>query len=172
MEIFTEEYWRDRLRTALENGNLHKAVYEVNSDLWDSICKLHSDALLYNLAIHDSVLDVGCGYGRLVENLPATWSGDYVGIDISSDFIRYASEHYSSNRRRFYAVDIRAPIDFVLGRRFDWAVVAGTRPMIIEKAGQSTWGRIEQNIFDVTDKILFLEYSTNPDTAVEIKRKT
>ena len=42
MDIFAEEYWRDRLKTAIENGNLHKAVFEVGVDRWEMICKISS----------------------------------------------------------------------------------------------------------------------------------
>ncbi len=49
------------------------------------------------------VLDVGCGFGNLLEYLPKSIS--YMGIDISQDYINYARNKYSS-RGRFICADV------------------------------------------------------------------
>lgn len=49
------------------------------------------------------VLDVGCGFGNLLEFLPKNIS--YVGIDISQIYINYAKKRYNS-RGRFICGDV------------------------------------------------------------------
>jgi SAM-dependent methyltransferase len=63
------------------------------------------------------VLDIGCGTGELSECFQP---GDYVGIDISEDYIRAARQRYKGG---FYAMDA-ADIER-LGISFDRAFVNG-----------------------------------------------
>lgn len=49
------------------------------------------------------VLDVGCGFGNLLEYLPKDIS--YVGVDISQNYINYAKKRYTS-RGRFICADV------------------------------------------------------------------
>jgi len=49
------------------------------------------------------VLDVGCGYGNLLEYLPKKIN--YLGVDISQIYIDYAKKRYSS-RGRFICADV------------------------------------------------------------------
>lgn len=49
------------------------------------------------------VLDVGCGFGNLLEYLPKNIS--YVGIDISEGYINYAKKKYKS-RGEFICADV------------------------------------------------------------------
>lgn len=49
------------------------------------------------------VLDVGCGFGNLLEYLPRNIS--YVGIDINEDYIKYAKKAYGL-RGKFIRADV------------------------------------------------------------------
>lgn len=49
------------------------------------------------------VLDVGCGFGNLLEFLPKNIS--YVGIDISQNYINYVKKRYNS-KGRFICADV------------------------------------------------------------------
>lgn len=49
------------------------------------------------------VLDVGCGFGNLLEYLPKNIN--YVGIDISQNYINYAKKRYKS-RGKFICADV------------------------------------------------------------------
>lgn len=49
------------------------------------------------------VLDVGCGFGNLLEFLPKNIN--YVGIDLSQNYINYAKKRYNS-RGRFICGDV------------------------------------------------------------------
>lgn len=65
----------------------------------------------------DRILDIGCGTGDILDFLPEV---DYVGVDLSEDYIRAARERYG-HRGRFMAADVidadldgEEPFDFVL----------------------------------------------------------
>lgn len=84
------EYWRERLKNADLRGRLHTSVYDVPEGKWEAMNAVHRNALLSVLQPYSSVLDVGCGYGSLLDVMPAFWKGKYLGIDISPDFINRA----------------------------------------------------------------------------------
>lgn len=48
-------------------------------------------------------LDVGCGFGNLLEYLPRNIN--YLGVDISQDYINYAKKRYNS-RGKFICTDV------------------------------------------------------------------
>lgn len=65
----------------------------------------------------ERVLDVGCGPGHILEDMPRV---DYVGLDIEPSYILYAKEHYS-NRGQFFCEHLTpahvkrfAPFDAIL----------------------------------------------------------
>lgn len=73
-----------------------------------------------------SVLDVGCGYGQLVEFLRENkaFTGNYTGIDIISRYIKKARQLYGKNARNHFITG-----DFLRhywgGARFDIVMVLG-----------------------------------------------
>jgi SAM-dependent methyltransferase len=57
--------------------------------------------------VRGRVLDLGCGYGRLAERLPA--DQPYVGVDVLPDAIRYSRQRFPQHR--FYECDLgNAPL--------------------------------------------------------------
>jgi SAM-dependent methyltransferase len=65
----------------------------------------------------ERILDIGCGTGDILDFLPDV---DYVGVDLSADYIRAATERYG-HRGRFLVADVIAadlsgedPFDVVL----------------------------------------------------------
>src|SRR5688572_5696278 len=87
--ILDPQYWKERLEQA-QRGHLHHAVFRCPLDRWQRIEARHSEILARLIGPTDSVLDAGCGYGRLLDLLPATWRGGYLGVDLSPDLIRLA----------------------------------------------------------------------------------
>ncbi|HTO41189.1 MAG TPA: class I SAM-dependent methyltransferase [Rhizomicrobium sp.] len=69
----------------------------------------------------DRLLDIGCGVGAIVPFLPADI--DYVGIDISPDYIAKARKDYPG-RRTFVCTDVAVADAAMLGS-FDIAVSFG-----------------------------------------------
>ena len=77
--------------------------------------------LISKLALlgYESVLDIGCGDGKISAQLAlALKEGNVVGIDLSEDMIRLATEKFSSSEYqnlsflRMDAMDIRLPMRF------------------------------------------------------------
>ena len=74
---------------------LHHAIYKCgNADDWQRIESQHRRVLAQYVLPNDSVLDVGCGWGRLAYLLPTTWRGDYLGIDITPEFLSIAQQNH------------------------------------------------------------------------------
>lgn len=69
----------------------------------------------------ERILDLGCGPGDLVEHLPATV--EYVGVDLSPDYVRAARERYG-RRGHFELRDAREVSEAGLGE-FDAVVAVG-----------------------------------------------
>lgn len=61
------------------------------------------ERVLANLKDDDSVLDVGCGNGRLLENLGSK-NVNYLGVDSSEELIKLAAVNYPANN--FKVLDI------------------------------------------------------------------
>lgn len=167
-QMFSPEYWADRLRRAQDRGELDKAVFEVGADIWSRICTAHRGVLAHLIAPDDSILDAACGWGRLLTLMPKEWDGGYLGVDIAPAFIELARVNYPD--RYFMVGDLRYSfMDWIPGGlqsiypKYDWGIIGGTRPMIRNNAGPETWERIESNLRRWCRRLLFLEYDeANP----------
>lgn len=168
--IFDTEYWKGRLSNAIGMEEVHRAVFETTVGKWREIAETHRRILKDLIQPADSILDCGCGWGRLLSLMPDTWQGFYAGVDISPDFIKIASRNYGG--RYFGVVDLRRlDKDWFLKRsfafEFDWAILISVRPMVIRNAGQETWNVMEKNIRQVAKKLLYLEYDPDDKGSVE-----
>lgn len=85
----------------------------VESDLWNEHVARYRYATLF--AAGRNVLDVGCGtgYGAAVM---ASVAGDVTGFDVSSEAVRYATQHYGDRARFFVGSAGAFP---TLGVRYD-----------------------------------------------------
>jgi len=52
----------------------------------------------------DSILDVGCGSGRLLRHLPPC---EYVGVDLSRQYIEYANRRVFEGKASFFHADVK-----------------------------------------------------------------
>lgn len=167
-DILNPEYWKQRLDHAKER-DLHHSIFLCGKDQWGKIENHHRSILQQVIGPNDSVLDAGCGYGRLLTLMPQDWIGDYVGIDLSPDFVAMARHEYPS--RSFYVGDLTTFWDTGegghLNRRFDWAVLISIRPMVINYVGEETWRRIEKGLRRVANKLLYLEYTVDDKGEME-----
>lgn len=156
--ILSPDYWRRRLLQAQHNGQLHHAIFKNPLGEWRRIEAKHRQILAETVGPCQSVLDAGCGWGRLLELMPPTWRGVYVGVDISPDFVKMAEERHPD--RSFLCADLRS------WRRsgpliFDWGIMVSMRPMVRRNLGDDAWAEIEANIRACCDKLLYLEYDEN-----------
>jgi SAM-dependent methyltransferase len=157
---------------------MHHAVFKCRLDVWQSIEEKHSKILNQNVGPGTRILDVGCGWGRLLDLLPDRWRASYnrqyYGVDLSPDFISMGEVMYGSNpdyntenrdQIHFYCGDVRDVIQgwFPPNPRFDLGVMISIRPMIIREIGEDTWAEIQTVLLGCCDRLLFLEYDTTDD---------
>lgn len=174
--VHDPSYWLGRLKKAQEVGVLHHAIFRCPSDLWERIAAKHREILSTLVRDQASVLDCGCGWGRLLDLLPRTWCGEYLGIDLSPAFIELAKKYYADQspltspfRKINWAVDdLRNVGEYVrVDMTYDWAVLISMRPMIVRNQGQTMWAEVEEAIRRVSKRVLYLEYDPSSDGVVE-----
>jgi len=154
--ILEESYWRTRLQQAKQR---HHAVFRCPLGQWHNIEEKHREILGNKIWPYDSVLDAGCGWGRLLNLMPTSWSGDYVGVDYSPDFIHLAREEHLHHH--FVVGDLRKLDLLGFESGFDWGILISIRPMVIRNLGQETWDQMEEQLRRVCVDLLFLEYDEN-----------
>lgn len=154
----TPEFWKERLDWILEYGkDLRTAIFDCSEEKWNKAEAQHRGTLQHKIALDDSVLDVGCGYGRLLDLLPKGWFGSYLGIDISPDFIHLAQIRYPG--RQFLIKDVlELPIT---EDKFDWAVCIMVKGMISLDFGEEAWNTINDRLRLLAHRILTLETGDN-----------
>jgi SAM-dependent methyltransferase len=160
--VLDPAYWRKRLEQANKFGMLHQAIYKCVPDLWEAIEQRHRSLLREIIQDEDSVLDVGCGYGRLLDLMPPSWKGEYVGVDISPDFIQLAKSY---RFKAFFNMDVRE-LKVEKGH-FDWAIMLSFRPMIRENLGEQVWEEMERVIRHSAKRLLYLEVHLEHGGSVE-----
>lgn len=149
--IFDPEFWRVRLA---ESPDRRDAIYAgACKSKWDEIDELWRKALARNVAADTAILDVGCGYGRLLDLLPPHWNGFYFGVDLCPEFIDLARKRYP---RPFAVYDLRERQYGLEKYEFDLAVCGMFRGMVRGNAPE-TWPAIEENIRRCAKNILYLE---------------
>lgn len=158
--ILETTYWKKRLDEAKE---LHHSVFRCDKTLWLQIETKHRDILASTIGREESVLDCGCGWGRLLTLMPDPWVGDYLGIDLSPDFIRLAVRKHPTYQ--FMEMDLRHAS--FCGRGFDWAILISIRPMVKRNLGNEIWSQMEAEIRKVANKLLYLEYDPSDNGSVE-----
>lgn len=151
--VLEPRYWAQRLHQA-RNGQLHHAVFRCPKTVWDRIAQRHRELLESYVAADCSVLDVGCGWGRLLSLVPGSWRGVYVGIDICEEFLQLARAEHPD--RTFLRMDIRGL--HKLEATFDLAVLISIRPMMLRNCGAEAWASMESQLRRVARNLLFLEY--------------
>lgn len=155
--ISDEEYWANRLKASWDT-ELHHSVFKCSIEKWRKIEDAHRVLLADTIGMEESVLDAGCGYGRLLSLLPRKWKGDYLGVDLSPAFIEFASKRYPKSE--FVVGDLRNLPAEATRKKFDWAVVISIRPMVIRNLGREEWDKMESQLLSVASRILVLEYDT------------
>lgn len=168
--VFDPRYWSDRLARAVAREQAHLAVYEGPVEKFNEGRRRQESLLKQHVNKYTNVLDVGCGWGRLLGIMPQEWEGKYLGVDVCPEFIELARRAWPG--RRFWCCDFRDPIltQFVVAQgkihnygRFDLAVCCSIKPMVVRNAGRETWDQVEANIRAVADKILLLGYDDLDD---------
>ncbi len=158
-------FWKSRLERALGGSTpLHHAVYICPTDQWERIEQKHRQLLAKYIGPNESVIDCGCGYGRLPNMMPAQWQSRYLGVDFSPELIDLARQR---NPDRLFVICNLLDLGNVIRQRFDWAVLTSIRPMVQRELGGDVWAAMEKQIRSVADKLLYLEYDESSDGFIE-----
>ena len=138
--VVDPDYWRDRMYGAFASGERHRLMFNGSIDQFENIERRQADALKV-VQPRQSVIDVGCGYGRLLYLLSRRrWRGLYVGYDVSPDLVGVARKWWPDYA--FVVADMAndpPPAPF----RADWAVAVWVRSMMVGNGFGAEWDRIE-----------------------------
>lgn len=153
-------YWKYRLQHC--GGELHRTIFNGSIDQFSPLQQEHKRYLRKAIGPNDSVFDAGCGYGRILDLLPAHWVGDYIGVDVSPDLIataRLLHPETKTPRREFFVMDLSVPL---LRRKmdepYDHVIACSLRPMILRNCGEEVWARIEANLLKIGKQIHYLTF--------------
>lgn len=161
-QIADPKYWKQRMDHAAPD-NFHHSIFLVDKSTWQRIEDKHREILKTVLTPWSSVLDAGCGYGRLLTLMPQTWEGKYLGVDLSPDFVDLAKRNHRLHN--FVVGDLRhLPVADV---KFDFGVLISIRPMIKRHLGEEEWAKAEAELRRVCRQLLYLEYDVNDNGSLE-----
>lgn len=162
--IFDPAYWKQRLADATMRERSWAAVYDCTESVWEAVKEQHRKILARHVFPLTSILDVGCGWGRMLDLLPATWHGTYVGIDLSPDFIEIARHTYGGRGDgtfpQFRCMDVRM-LPPSVDRKFDLAICISLRSMVLSNAGLDEWSAIYDAVKRCAKEFLILEYEAD-----------
>ena len=150
--IFDPLFWKERLKNC--QGQIHKSVVHIAKSQLDEINLEHKKQLLDSIEELDSVLDVGCGYGRILPLMPTHWTGSYTGIDICPEFIEQCKKDY--HNKEFKVMDMRF-LQFP-AKSFDVGIVSGIKNMVIRNKSLDEWILIESELHRVCKRLVFLTF--------------
>lgn len=163
--IFDPSYWKKRLQDAPDT-NPHHAIMICDIDRWKKAEEIHRKILKSHINPNDNILDVGCAWGRLLHLMPTTWRGDYLGIDLSPEFIAKAKdEHPDCDFAVRNVLEIEKELKAqstqlgIARPRFDWAICVSIRDMVITNLGEAAWNYMLVEIKKVAEQVLILEYT-------------
>lgn len=148
--VITARHWTGRVRAC--GGDLQRAVFDGNAD---AFAEAHARQMAQFRAAFpggldrvESIIDVGCGYGRLLSFIPDGWPGRYVGVDLCPDFVQIARVLHPNYH--FYTCDARA-LPFRDGE-FDVAVSLWFKDMVTREAGPWVWAQVAAEMARVAKK--------------------
>lgn len=150
-EVTTPAFWQQRMA---ESPDARRIIWDGTDQQWDQMEKRHRELLERTVQPSWSVLDAGCGYGRLLGMMPKLWHGFYVGLDVSPDLIQMARNHWPG--KSFSVCDLTQPLP-LWAPKFDIAVCVMLRHMLRTHAGEEVWQKVKANILQRADRMLCLE---------------
>ncbi len=149
--VCTPEFWRVRLEQA--DGEIHRSLFSGSLRQFSVIEAWQRDRVREGIGNGDSILDAGCGYGRLLDLLPLSWWGDYLGVDVSPEFVALARQVHP--RREFLVADLR-DLRFLPASSFDVAVCVWIEDMVRLNAGEGVWQAMELELRRVARRVLIV----------------
>lgn len=143
----------------------HHAIFRCPEERWWKIAAAHTRILARYVGLHTKVVDVGCGWGRLLDLTPPTWEGAYVGIDLCGAFVHKARTLHPGH------LFIHGEATETLRRwdvdSFDLAILVSFRPMVIRNLGEEYWQGVHEQLLRVSKRQLYLEYDPSDEGSLE-----
>lgn len=162
--VLDPAFWKNRFEEAKKANRLHHAVYRIHDDGWRLIEEHHRRVLAKHVGPNTKVLEVGCGYGRLVSLLPRDHKGAYLGYDLSPVFIDYAKAWcLSLEQYTFVCGRAEDEMQKLNDKTFDLGVTVSIRNMLVENGHEAVWNNIFREMTRVCSKVLTLEYDATDE---------
>jgi len=158
--IFEQSFWQIRLAEAQKIGLLEHAIGQGFD--FKKIDVLHQEIVQKQIKPEETILDIGCGYGRIVN-----WFSDkqYTGIDFVPSFIRLAQKIHPA--KYFILGDMRNLSEIFKDTQFDWGLLISIKEMIRRDIGRDEWQKIENGLLRVCKKLLILEYGNSREEEIK-----
>lgn len=151
-DVTDPAWWAARVRAC--GGDLQRAQYIGTADAFS---ERHRDQMAQlrraRIGPTDSVLDAGCGYGRLLTMMPAEWKGHYIGVDFCDEFVKIA--RVINPDKQFMRADLTAiPLE---PRLFDVAVCVWLKTMMEVNDKMDVWRVIEAELRRVAKRVVIID---------------
>jgi|5_EtaG_2_1085323.scaffolds.fasta_scaffold20488_3 SAM-dependent methyltransferase len=154
--VSSTDFWKSRIEMAKSRGKIHHSIYELDDGLWGAVEYRHMTLIKKHVQPTDSVLDIGCGYGRLSRYFDTSL---YEGVDFSQDFLDIAKENFPNHT--YTNADLKKlPYKH---NQFEWGVGVSIKWMIQRELGEDAWNVMEKELRRVCKNLIFLEYSDGQD---------
>jgi SAM-dependent methyltransferase len=160
--VLDTNYWKLRLDAA--GTERHRSVFICPPPRWKLIEARHRMILKTTIKPEESILDAGCGYGRLLNLMPAEWRGKYLGIDVSPHFVDLAQQEHP--KHTFWIGKLEHRLNELAPESFDWAVLISIKHMLIRNVSSTYWDALELQLKRVARRLLFLEYDPHDGGSV------
>lgn len=162
--VLDPAFWKERFDEATKHRRLHHAVYRIHDDGWRLIEEQHRRILAQHVGPHTKVLEVGCGYGRLISLLPRDHKGMYLGYDLSPTFIDYAKAWLLPfDQYTFVCGRAEDEMQKLNDKTFDLGVTVSVRNMLIDNGHETVWNNVFREMTRVCSKVLTLEYDATDE---------
>lgn len=175
--ILDPDYWQRRLKGVGEH-NLYHSIFKCPVKEWNAIENKHKRLLKRYIKPEDTILDIGCGYGRLLNLMPTKWlryqkaidNVGYLGIDIAQSFVELARTKHPNFE---FCVDDITKKDFQMldfcedEPLYDISICVSIRPMMKRNLGEEVWKQVESTLKKVSKKTLYLEYDKEDNGSLE-----
>ncbi len=149
------QFWRDRLKSAIKQGEIHRAIFDCSQSDWDGIQEA-TKKIIHETIPHDArILDAGCGIGSLIECLGERDEEKYTGVDIFPDLLAIARIYYP--KYLFVKDDIRDLVT-TKNKTYDFVVARSIFGMFELYVGQRESDRIKRELIRVGRHLLILDY--------------
>ena len=150
------EFWKARLQETMDTRpkELYRSVLNLTRPVMDRAEAAHRTLLRAVVQDATAVLDVGCGIGRILDCLPTSWRGNYLGIDISPELLDAARRrHPKKDFVLCRAQDVRRQTEGT----YDVAIACSFKSMIVANVGEETWQKMRSAVLECAEMLVILE---------------